>query len=251
MNFNSLKNIKICLLIILFPFIVSGQKTDYTRWNIKGKVKSINEKSYKSGKADKDSMEYFYINEFNSFGNKIVDTKYFPDGKIEKNYIYKYDGQNRRIEENQYFSDGKLSRTIVYEYDNKGFLYEDSSYSGQGKPEKIIKYLYDNNGNVIEDNSYNSERKLLKKFAYNYDNKGNKTELRKYLPDGKLDLRTTYKYDSHNNIIEESYFKDDNSSMGNFVFNYVYDAQNNWIKKEKKHGGKTDNLIIREIIYFK
>ena len=91
---------KLIILFYLLPLFVLGQKTDYTKWNLKGKIKSIKELSYtaveKDGKVQKDTLEFYYMNEFNSFGNKIKDTKYAFNGKVEKNYVYVFNKNHQR-----------------------------------------------------------------------------------------------------------------------------------------------------------
>jgi hypothetical protein len=250
----SLKFLKIWLLILLLPAFLNAQNDNYVKWNLKGKVKSIKESSFKVREIStgfiKDSLEYYYLNEFNTFGNKTVDTKYNSSGKAEKNYTYKIDNENRRIEQDQYNADGKLSRIITYKYDTKGNIAEDNSVDAAGKPEKKMTYVYDDKGNVIEDNSYNAEGKLLKKFVYKLDENGNRTQTQKYNADGTPDKKIICSYDTQNNIISESFFKADGSASGKNTYTYKYDAQNNWIQKTTLIDGKTISILEREIVYF-
>jgi hypothetical protein len=244
----------ICMMISLSSVFVCGQNTDYNKWNLKGRVKSIRESSFSAkdidGKYMADSLQYYYLNEFNIYGNKILDTKFLPDGKSDKNYTYKYDKDNRRTEENQYGRDGKLIRTISYTYDSNGYLIEDNSIEGNGKPGKKITYLYDEKGNVIEDDSYNGEGKLQKKFTYKYDIKGNKTENYRYSADSILEKKVYCTYDIQNNIIDESSYKSDDRPIAKYLYIYKYDNQNNWIEKIRISGGKVEEILKREVAYF-
>jgi hypothetical protein len=254
MNNKTSRYFAICMMISISSIFVKGQNTDYIKWNLKGKVKSIKESSFSvkeiDGKYVADSLEYYYWNEFNSYGNKTVDTKFLPNGISDKNYIYKYDRNNRRSEENQYARDGKLIRTISYKYDSNGHLIEDSSIEGNGKPGKKIAYQYDEKWNVIEDDSYNGEGKLQKKFTYKYDTKGNKTENFRYNADGILEKKIFYTYDIQNNIVEESSYKPDGKLIWEYSYMYKYDNQNNWIEKIRIAGGKAEEILNREVVYF-
>ncbi|MEI6132802.1 MAG: caspase family protein [Bacillota bacterium] len=60
---------------------------------------------------------------FSKQGNKIVDFKYDPDGKISKKYEYKYDTIGRRIEQNQYTINGSQGEAgfIVQFTEQNGF----------------------------------------------------------------------------------------------------------------------------------
>ena len=97
----NLNYFKYCLFISVLPLISFGQKKDLTNWNLNGKVKSIKESSFfaieKNGEFIKDSLEFYYINKFNVYGNKIEDKRYTSKGNLEKKYVYKFDKENRRI----------------------------------------------------------------------------------------------------------------------------------------------------------
>ncbi|NCO56520.1 MAG: hypothetical protein GW876_14130, partial [Bacteroidetes bacterium] len=108
----NLNYFKYCLFLSVLPLISFGQKKDLTNWNLNGKVKSIKESSFfaieKNGEFIKDSLEFYYINKFNVYGNKIEDKRFSSKGNLEKKYVYKFDKENRRIEESQYNGEEKL-----------------------------------------------------------------------------------------------------------------------------------------------
>jgi hypothetical protein len=247
---NTLK-ISLVFLWILLPVLSWAQNNDYARWNLKGKVKTIKETSYSvNDQHAKDSLEYYFLNEFNSEGNKIVDAAYLPDGKLVKSYSYSYGTNNERTEEKQFDGDGKLIRTISYTYDTKGNLLEDSSIDSQGKPGKKIVFTYDNSGKVIEDNSYGGDGKLQKKFTYTYDDRGNKIETNRFDSNGNPERKTLCNYDAQNNPLEEVSTKPDQTVLKKVNFSYEYDAHNNWIVKTTFVEDKPVNILEREIVYY-
>ena len=54
---------KICILLYLCSLTIIAQNNDYSKWNLKGKVKSIRETIYtvKTDINTKDTVEYYYI----------------------------------------------------------------------------------------------------------------------------------------------------------------------------------------------
>ena len=62
-------------------------------------------------------------------------------------------------------------------------------------------------------------------------------------------FNTAYKYDEYDNCIEVKKIQYDGSFCIT-TFQFQYDAQNNWIKKEEYGDGVIKDIQIREIIYF-
>lgn len=240
------------VLILLIPMMSWAQKSDCTRWNLKSDVKSIKETSFsiKSDHITKDTIEYYYYNEFNTFGNKVVDAEYLPGGELVKSYTYTYDQNNKRTKETQLDTNGKLLMTISYLYDSVGHLLEDSSVDAEGNPDKAIRFTYDTKGNVSEDNSYGSDGKLQKKYSYQYDDMGRKVENSRFDSYGNPEGKTVYAYDEQNNVIKKSSYGSDNALKKILVYSYIYDSHHNWISKTTRVEGKVVNILEREIIYY-
>jgi hypothetical protein len=253
------RNLQKAAAIILFltaimPLHSIAQENDYNRWNLKGRVKSIRENSYalisEKDNSAIDSLEYYYLNEFDSFGNKTVDTKYSSDGVKVKDYQYKYDDQHRRIEQDQFTNGDKLLRIITYVYDESGKVTEDNSVNSAGEPETLIRFTYGPDGKITEDNSFNGDGKLKKRFTYAYDSEGRKVEVRKYNASGIFEQKITFTYDHQGNTIEESKFGSDDKPLNTLKFSYVYDNHNNWTVKTTTTKDKTVNRLERIITYF-
>ena len=163
----------------------SEKKNDLTEENLKGKVKSIKETTYKAvdkfGQIEKGDVLNNYFNIYNEKGNKIEDNFYDSDGNLSSKDTYEYDEKGNNIEKNNYDSDGSLNSKTTYKYDKKG--------------------------NKIEDNSYDSDGSLNSKTTYKYDEKGNMIE---YNTDGRFGEKYTYKYeyDKNNNWIQQVTYED-------------------------------------------
>lgn len=254
MKFFLRKSLSLTMLNIVFSIIVFAQQSDCERMNLNGKIKSMKETfktiTWNSGSEVKDSIEFYYINEYNTSGNKTSDTKYQPDGKVIKKYSYIYDKEEKRQEQKQFLPDGKILLEIYYKYDSKGILIEDYGVKGDGKPDKTMKYIYDDQGNVVEDNSFNADGILQKRFTYKYDNRGNKVENCRFSANGDLEKKIILTYDIQNNATEEYYYKADNTIITRIENKYKYDTLNNWIEKIQIADGKLTTVIERLIEYY-
>ena len=127
----------------------SEKKNDLTEENLKGKVKSIKETTYKAvdkfGQIEKGDVLNNYFNIYNEKGNKIEDNSYDSDGRLHSKYTYKYDEKGNMIEENWYESDGSLyeKHTYKYEYDKNNNWTQRIEYKNtipHRITEKIIEY---------------------------------------------------------------------------------------------------------------
>ena len=217
---------KIILVILSVLCLVScnqsEKKNDLTEENLKGKVKSIKETTYKAiekfGQIEKGDVlvdssavytDYGRFKIYNEKGNKIEENRYNSDGSLYYKVTYKYDGKGNKIEVNHYDSNGSLILKYTYKYDENGNKIEECWYNEDGS--LIVKFTpkYDENGNMMEVNNYDSDGSLHKKFTYKYDEKGNKIEINNYNSDGRLDSKTTYKYeyDKNNNWTQRIEYK--------------------------------------------
>ena len=127
----------------------SEKKNDLTEENLKGKVKSIKETTYKAvdkfGQIEKGDVLNNYFNIYNEKGNKIEENWYNSDGRLHSKYTYKYDEKGNMIEENWYESDGSLyeKHTYKYEYDKNNNWTQRIEYKNtipHRITEKIIEY---------------------------------------------------------------------------------------------------------------
>jgi hypothetical protein len=258
-------------------------KNDLTSMNLFGKVKSIEEVSYKSQGGNvtitDTYKEYSRQVLFNTAGNITGEFNYNANGSLNNRSTCIYNNKGLRTHYIRYDAGGMAYDSIRYEYDNKGNLVEENSFEDEAK------YYYDNNGNRIGDNHYdpydmNSIMGIPKiKITYKYDQKGNQIEKNRtehdedlgdtqdtwtYKYDDKGNIievktsfildspRITYKYDLAGNVIEENHYqqngmldvKQSNTSV------YVKDLQQNWTLRDTYQNNVHTQSVVRVITYY-
>lgn len=266
--FLHIKAFLIVLFISTSSCSLNKKDNDWAEENLRGKVKSLSEISYKAvekfgeiktGNRERDSWsENDRLIIFDQKGNKIEENIYASDGNLRKKYTFEYDNLGNLSKKNRYNFDGSLYEKHTYEYDDKGNLVIDNSYWSDGSLKIKLTYKYDNIGNVIKEQKYRSDGTLLKKYRYQYDNKGNLVKKNRHESDGIIIIRPsqttiwmwTYKYDDKGNIIEVKEY----DSVGNLDnvknFKYEYDSKGNWVKRIDFINEKPKYILIREHKYY-
>ncbi|MDD4739671.1 MAG: hypothetical protein PHG98_06945 [Bacteroidales bacterium] len=289
-------NRKALLIISLFVFITFSQTTiaqnkdeyDILRDELRGKVKSVNEKHYEEKRIffglipikEEFSDKYMEFNKdrniiyenkqsnkvgyrdiiffkYNERGNcvELIGYQYKKGKKDEKcdhqnNYEYIYNEKGNITEMKTYFYN-KLLYTSYYKYDEKGNCIEELNK----KPEDstFTKYIFtlNSNGNMILFESYNSLGIYGSKIIYTLDDKGNTIKSEWFLKDNIKPHETLYIYNIKGNVIMEiSYNNFKNYYYAN-IFKYKYDSRGNWIKKtEYNEEGKIVKITKRKIEYY-
>ncbi|MBK6967357.1 MAG: hypothetical protein IPH20_26545 [Bacteroidales bacterium] len=256
LNMNKMKKpfIQIAAFLLLFNADGFCQLNDYAKSNLKGKVKTVTEKTYQTVKAGetfiKGRMVQWYLNAFNEQGNKTEDIKYMSDSAVDKKYIYSYNTDGSRKEMAVYNADDLLRFKIVYHYDDKGQLTEDISYDEKNRPGKKIAYLYGSNGKVMEENIYNAEGELRQKIRYSYNSSNLISESNRYKENGELERRNAFKYDGKGNETEDQVFYADGKLVSSTTYLYQLDKQDNWIKKTAFVDNQAVSIVERTIAYY-
>ena len=168
---------KIILAILSVLYLVSyGQlekKNDLTEENLKGKVKSIKETTYKAvdkfGQIKKGNVLNNYFTIYNKKGNTIEGNEYYSDGSLNYKTTYKYDEKGNKIEKNTYKYDGSLNYKTTYKYDEKGNKIEKNNYYYSGRLDSKTTYKYDEKGNTIEQNIYYHGSRPAENYSYKYE----------------------------------------------------------------------------------
>ena len=155
---------KIILAILSVLYLVSyGQlekKNDLTEENLKGKVKSIKETTYKAvdkfGQIKKGNVLNNYFTIYNKKGNTIEGNEYYSDGSLNYKTTYKYDEKGNKIEKNIDGSVDRLGYKYTYKYDEKGNTIEQNIYYHGSRPAEnySYKYEYDKNNNWTQEIEY-------------------------------------------------------------------------------------------------
>ena len=238
-------------------------QTDLVKMNLKGKVKSIIEKTYSvtesSNKPQKNKFRDRTVFQFDINGNMIEKSIYNEKNDLNTKFSVQFD-QNGKIKETTDYQSYKdfdeypypkegITNKETYEYDGNGKLIKKitsganvipNGSSGFGgyleKYEEIYAYEYDTKGNLIQEISADntttedSMDKYNGKTTYRYDDNGNKTEMAAInLDNGEFRDKATFLYDSKNNLIEECYFNLDGSIRRKQC--YKYDEKNNLVEK--------------------
>jgi hypothetical protein len=203
------------------------QKIDLQDMNLKGKVKQLQENTYRAVEKNGEIQK----------------------GDINSSITYIFNDQGNKMEENVYYK-GTLYKKITYKYDDTGKMIEENWYNPNGSK---ITYncKYDAKGNKIELHVYSTDGNLDMKQTYKYDTKGNKIEMNVYIGDnGSLDSKYTYKYDDKGDKMEENEYRKDGSLDYKCTYKHEYDKNLNWIKQTEYKNGAPNKITEREIEYF-
>lgn len=227
------------LIAVIFLFSCSGSHTgkklnnDWTKMNLKGKVKTIIERAF--------GNERTYT--FNTDGNltELFNGTATAEVSMEK-MVFKFDEKGLTTECIVYNPNGSLQGRALYKYDSDGYRTEEAGYSYD--PQNKEKYqgkkifTYDAEMNMIREDTYKPDNSPGETTTYNYDDNG-------YLIEEKNGNHIIkYKNDDKGNPIEVTL-------EGTERCLYTYDKNNNWIRKVNDTGGNEGTGVIeREISYY-
>lgn len=273
-----MKILNLTLLCLLVTVTVNAQAEKYNlkSKNLSKKVRKTIEHYYsydkKSGGFVKRSVS---INRYNNDGN-LIETFYLYNSAYSKTSeptkkLYNYNSDDQLIGTED-VSDvvGKYSSTLRFEYDDDGNITkEETIYRSGGKG--YTTYQYDKRGREIKRETYNSKGNLSSEITINH--KGRKKEeintsysssdgsiigtyktyfddniKTKYIANSKYsDYTTTYEYNKQGDLRKS--IQDGKKGISTSKYNYVYDDDDNWVKKHYR-SGKYHYFYFREI-YFK
>ena len=194
----------IVFLITLIIQSCSNQKVenDWTKDNLKGKVLSYSEFSYKAeerfgsivkgARKRNHNMKTDVQKKYDENGKTLKTVWYNSDGSVKNMDTYKYDNGNM-IEKSWYKSEDLIEGKYTYKYEKVNII-EKSWYKSGGRLENKYTFKYDEKGNMIERNSYSLSTGLNYKYTFKYDEKGSVIEKNWYNPDGSLDEKNSKKY---------------------------------------------------------
>ena len=260
---------------------IREKKTDLEKDGLRGKVRQVNINCFyaneKSGEIIKekkcDDNNYSVI--YNDKGEKAeltvhgsgwrnekrlfkYDTKgnlselhlFDADNKLLSKYIDNCDENGNKIESNLYDADNNLLNRQAYKYDEKGSETERNEYNSKNMLVLKHIYKYDQEGNQIASSTYSSTDSFENKSLDKFDDKGNRIETNYYTAESVIESKGTWKYDEKNNPTEENWYNQQGILNSSYIYNYVYDQKDNWIKKIEFEKNISKRIIIREITYF-
>lgn len=220
--------------IIVWPHVVFAQKSEFKKLDPRGKVVRMIESYFNLDPNQPPGqqliLDYYYINFYDTYGNRVEDQLFGADSLLQKRYRYTNDESKRkqlRLEDKT----GKLIRNIYYTYDAQGRLAEDQSFDADSVPEKRFVYVYNDKNQVIEDFSYLEHGELNMRFTYTYDHRGDMVENKRFKANKSLVETRKYKYNDLHDVIEEQVFDGNGQLTKTIKRQYVYDKKDNWTEQ--------------------
>lgn len=147
-------------------------------------------------------------------------TEYYANGAVHT--IETYDRAERLISVVQYQEDGKVLDKLVHQYNANGCVVQTTVFDADGKMQRFVSYEYD-------------KKKRIVKTNLNY-------------PIDKKKYCISYTYATNGNLSSE--VNEDIANNRTTTYKYVYDRQNNWVKKITFEDKKPKDIIIRTISYY-
>lgn len=249
------------ILIFLFSTLLStaqsSEKLSLSDFNLKGKVKSITEKQYrtkKNGKVEAAALEEI-VYSFNEKG--LLELWEFKDDQDNSGAkIYHYDENGRAT---TMIFERFESYSLNYVYEQKGKTLWQNCYWRSGHGAKIgslySKFMYtkDNSNRLVEYALYyDTKTDFNFKEVYTYNTTNLVEEMKNYGLSGTLTHRYTYIYDKNNNLVgqkEYKYIYKENELSSTAKFEYKYDSDNNWTEMFKKVDyGKSTSMEYKKTV---
>jgi len=242
------------LLIFNYAFLLGQYKrTDLQNENLFGEVKSIKYYSYEN---EADTKEIILVLKFNKQGDIIEQIRYRIDSDIIDHYVYMLDKKNNKIEIHELDSNEEVKHKYIYKnkYSNNGDIIEAQEFNNEGILKATIFFAYTKNDSTttVEKKKLGKDRSHQYHALEKYNNDHKLIESIWFSEDGIIDSKALYKHDNMGNVIKESY------SIGRYpendrqyVNSYEFDRKKNWIKKIQKSEGVINDILEREISYYK
>lgn len=247
----------------------------------KKEIKTIKEAIYFPGKrgeeitrtsALKDYVKY--ITSYDENG-ELIESLHFsePDSILAR--VVKVKNKNGKIELiNVYDDEENLKSSTKCKVDRRGNITSKKTYSKGKKLVSKVLLQYDKNSNVTFKTvvSYTNSKKWLTRYIYN--DKNQLVEEIRFFPIGikdrrvfiyddnknrvksvvkKVDLdKPVYMstFDDYDNMIVQKWYDDDGDFYKTTRFEFVYDANGNWITKKRFSNNKLMLIWEREIEYY-
>jgi len=242
--------------------------------NLKGKVASYTTKTFLVSANSNDLLLKYHMKyAFNKKGN-IESIENYRDGiKLDSREIFEY--ENGKISKHKiYNSIGTVGKTSLFDYDSNGNLASQKKYTGKEKLQYDTSYLYNQKGQLTiqqklipsinytmkESYKYDDFNNLIvrsktarigtTKETFRYNSKGLQTKKSEYNAMGELYSVIVYEYNEQND--KTSLKKYDAANTMNYYENYeyVYDANGNWIEKISSEKGEKVSEEKRTISYY-
>lgn len=251
--------ITIILFTLLYPTIaVKGQKRhDIADMGLKGKIKTLHMKVYRSKKKDGKikliglSIEQMlYFNEAGFLIETKRKFKGYGKWKVKK---YQYNAKKQCIGYQRYNGE-QLTQTCVYTL-KKGRIITEKYHDNKGTLLGTTQHTYNKKGLVLETQMTKGNGKVVRRYVYKYDRK-KRLIFEKNWEEGQLWGSAEIKY-FKNNVQEKKRFdkegklkqltKSTLNDQGKTLEEKTYNLQNIMTKKALKQFDAKGNQILRQV----
>ena len=186
---------------------------------------------------------------------------------------YTYDQKGNLVESYTVDENGAINETSRYLYNRKGLCTEIVRYSGErlaGKEVPVIEgnkvtgyKVFDEKGSIESIISFNySGDQITEEKTLDGNGEPISSVLKEYLngqlvleteKDSRGDVKsiTRFKRNANNDILEYLVSVPKDNGEFKFTYEYEYDNAGNWIKQTKYYDGQIENIIVRNIEYYK
>ena len=275
-----MRNHLLLALLSVMVFSCTMQQTDWDKYAVTGKVKSIYLTTKFNGEVSEDEIESYNYNslvEFDENGNITVDAIINDNGKIGCKHLYVYDDNNLLKKIENYLGDGCKLNCTVFSYDDNDKVVKEVSYPCLGDflsiiqkewdGDKLIKskfedkdfhgtlsagytiYEYDGD-ELVKTIEYDASGKPTGEYSEYKNNKATKIVNPKYT--------STFEYNDKGLCISSVNGRNGERNLSisidgeSYLYEYEYDEKGNWIKKIEKDmkSKKARYIYKREIEYY-
>ncbi len=208
-----MKKIFLPLFLLLLITVSCNKKdessvlvNDLKAFDLKGKVKSVKERSYefvggdaKGGLKRENAATYDFDLEFDDNSHLISEKIFLSTGKLFQSKTYEH--KNKMLLDEEFLPNGVIYRTKYTWEGDKNIIIS--------KRDKDGKQLYRTvntleKGNITQKRTFDQNDELTERFLYKYDAKGNVTEVSKFSKYDELLYKDAYGYDSKGNKNREA-----------------------------------------------
>ena len=184
-----------------------------------------------------------------------------------------YDKKGNLTESYKIDENDSINEVTKYVYNNQGVCSEMATYKGEKLAEKEIPVLvgtqvtgckiYNENGiaesicnyvysgdEISEVKTLNTKGEVISSVQNEYLN-GHLVSQTEKDSNGDVISVTKFKRNANNDIVESIILLSKDNKEYKISFEYEYDNTGNWIKQTKIYNGQIENIVVRNIEYFK
>lgn len=266
----NIKNYIFLAILIPFISCNQEYERDLDALNISNRIKSVTELSFKVksefGKPSKTEPTKYYDEHTSSYSNKklffnedgfFTKKSFFDDkGSLRKVEKYSLDEMNRKIRSEKYDENGNLTSLNLYKYDgDMKTPISIENYNRNGNLEDTWKFRYNEDLNEIERYVEYPDGDVIQRWFTTYSDDG-KTKIITEIRESSEGFKEVQYYNDRNLLIKQKnyfekepqyvwiYIYDDNDNISSckkkghgsneieyMEYKYIYDKEDNWIKK--------------------